>query len=225
MLPALKSLLPDRPVPVTILRGPFRGARVVMNPRHSMRKILGLYEHENNAWLDRALRQVSNVMDVGANDGYFTFGCAAAFRRLRKQGRICAFEPEVLHLEVLRRSIAAQGSADARIDVFPLFVGRESREGMTTLDDLPIRPRKNWLVKIDVEGAEIDVIEGAQDWLDSSNLFIIEVHDRNFIAPLLEMFQRRGLELCLVDQRPLPILGRENRDIRNWWLVSRLPGR
>jgi hypothetical protein len=60
-----------------IWRGPFRSARIVMNPRNSLRKIFGLYEHELNDWLEQALRWVSRVVDVGANDGYFTFGSAA----------------------------------------------------------------------------------------------------------------------------------------------------
>ena len=77
----LKTLLPDKPVATRILRGPFRGARIVMNPRESLRKIFGLYEHELNAWVEDALQRVTRVLDVGANDGYFSFGCAAAFRR------------------------------------------------------------------------------------------------------------------------------------------------
>ena len=68
MLSLMKRALPGRPVPMRIWRGPFRGARVVMNPRESLRKALGLYEHELNGWLETALGRVSRVLDVGAND-------------------------------------------------------------------------------------------------------------------------------------------------------------
>src|SRR5690348_8664504 len=88
------SLLPNQPKPIRILRGPFRGAVVLMNPRTSMRKIFGIYEYELNSWLQQVLPCVARVLDVGANDGYFTFGCAAAFRRLGKAGEIIAFEPQ-----------------------------------------------------------------------------------------------------------------------------------
>src|SRR5947209_10076602 len=94
----LKWLLPNRPVAMKIWRGPFRGARIVMNPRHSLRKVFGLYEHELNPWLEKALNRVNGVIDVGANDGYFTFGCAAAFRRLGKAGRIIAIECQDQHI-------------------------------------------------------------------------------------------------------------------------------
>jgi hypothetical protein len=97
----MKGLLPNRPSRIRVWPGPFRAARVLLNPRHSLRKIFGLYEHELNSWLEAALRRVSLVVDVGANDGYFTFGCAAAFHRLGKSREIIAFEPQEQHFQTL----------------------------------------------------------------------------------------------------------------------------
>lgn len=219
-LSILRSILPDRPVPMRIWRGPFRGARIVMNPRCSLRKAFGLFEHELNPWLERALRRAHRVLDVGANDGYYTFGSAAAFRRLGKAGEIIGFEPQARHVQELRDSIAAQEKSNIRIEIIHAMVGREVGEGMTTLDALPANDRRNTLVKIDVEGAELDVIAGAGSWMDESNLFVIEVHEEGFIAELQQTFAARGHELVLVEQRPLPLLGRETRIEKNWWLVS-----
>ena len=75
----IKSLLPDRPVPTRILRGPFRGARIVMNPRESLRKVFGLYEHELNAWLDHALKRVTRARPVGTPRYSATFAASAGF--------------------------------------------------------------------------------------------------------------------------------------------------
>lgn len=222
MFSALKAFLPDHPVPMRIWHGPLRGARIVMNPRTSLRKAFGLYEHELNGWLEQALRRVTRVLDVGANDGYFTFGSAAAFRRHGTKAEIIAFEPQDRHVEVLRQSIAAQGPLDARFDIVHAMVGREVATGMTCLDALETADRRDTLIKIDVEGAEIDVIAGAQSWLEPSNLFVIEVHKEEFLAPLKGQFAARGLKLVQVNQQPLPILGREERDVGNWWLVSDL---
>jgi hypothetical protein len=218
----LKSLLPDRPVPMRIWCGPFRGARVVMNPRDSLRKILGLYEHELNRWLEQALRRVMRVIDVGANDGYFTFGSAATFRRLGKTGEIIGFEPQAHHVRKLKDSIAGQGRSDISIKIIHALVGRDVDDGVTTLDALHTTDRRNTLVKIDVEGAELDVIMGAGSWLNPSNLFVIEVHEEKFLTKLKETFAERGHRLLQIDQRPLPLLGRDIRDENNWWLVSDL---
>ena len=226
----IKAFFPNHPVPVRIWRGPFRGARLVMNPRHSMRKIVGLYEHELNGWLSAALRNVDRIVDVGANDGYFTFGCVAAFQRCSVKGSIIAFEPEERHATSLHRTSCLQQANDVTVKIMQSFVGREVAPGFTTLDAMtgafgPGQPRTNTLIKIDVEGAEMEVIAGAQSWLQPSNAFVIEVHKRSYIEMIQTIFSERGLVLKQIDQRSLPVLGRENRAEENWWLVSDLlPG-
>ena len=204
-----------------VWRGPFRGARIVMNPRCSLRKVFGLYEHELNGWLELALRRVTRVIDVGANDGYFTFGCAAAFRRLGVQGEIIGFEPEGRFVHDLRRSVRRQDPG-VRFDVVQALVSAEVGRGVTTLDMVSATDRESTLIKIDVEGAEMDVLAGATSWMNPSNFFLIEVHKHEFLDPLRQTFVERGLSLRQVDQRPLPLLRSENRATANWWLVSDL---
>jgi len=208
-----------------VLRGPFGGAVVIMNPRNSMRKALGLYEHELNAWLTSTLPRLKRVLDVGANDGYFTFGCAAAFRRLGKAGEIIAFEPEQRHMDMLRESLKKQPIGTTQITLLQTLVGSEIRSGTTTLDAVCWRTgdpdsRSHTLVKIDVEGAELDVLNGGSSWLNPTNYFLIEVHEESFLERIERLFAARGLRLTRVDQRPLPLFGREMRSQKNWWLVS-----
>jgi FkbM family methyltransferase len=226
---ALKEFLPDRAVQTRIWRGPFRGARIWLNPRDSLRKIFGLYENELNRWLEETLRRVVRVIDVGANDGYFTFGCAAAFRRLGKGGEIIAFEAQPRYVALLRRTIAAQirTAISVHLEIVQAFVGKELKQGMTTLDSVrwtlsDPAERTHTLIKIDVEGAELDVIEGGRSWLQPSNFFVIEVHKREFLSELKQIFAKSGHALIQINQRPLPFLGREDRDEKNWWLVSNL---
>jgi hypothetical protein len=227
---AFKKFLPDHRVPMRIWRGPFRGARIWMNPRHSLRKIFGLYEYELNQWLEQALHRVERVLDVGANDGYFTFGCAAAFRRLRKTGEIFAFEPQdaayaqLIASERLRLNSGSSGNV--KITIRRFLVGSVEGEESTTLDalmrELPAAQGERTLIKIDVEGAELDVIKGARSWLQPSNLFVIEVHQEQFLPELKQIFAESGHSLMQINQRPVPFLGREDRDEKNWWLVSNL---
>jgi hypothetical protein len=205
---------------VRILRGPFRGARVVLSPRNSLRQIFGLYEHELNAWISAALPRVDKVLDVGANEGYFSFGCAAAFNRMNKHAVIHAFEPDQGVLEQFQQSLNGNSS----IRLHRRFVGNKSSETSITLNHFAqtCDPHKT-LIKIDVEGMELDVIEGASLWLNSSNLFLIEVHwNESFLTSLQNTFNQRGLILHQINQRPLPIIGRENRAVDCWWLVSAL---
>lgn len=219
-----KRLLPDRPVAVRILCGPFRGARLKLNPRTSLRKIVGLYEHELNSWIELALGRVSRVLDVGANDGYFTFGCAAAFRRRGTAGEVVAFEGQRQHARELQASASLQPAGHVRFDIVHAMVGRTTGNGTVSLDSYASADRRNTLIKIDVEGAEIDVIHGAQSWMDHSNLFVIEVHKQEYLAQVQQFFLEHGHHLVQVHQARLPLIGAETRDEANWWLVSDLTG-
>jgi precorrin-6B methylase 2 len=214
----LKSLLPDRAIPMRIWRGPFRGASVVMNPRHSLRKALGVYEHELNGWLEQALPRVSRVIDVGANDGYFTFGCAAAFFRLGRRAKIIAIEAQQQHIDQLRATHAHHPEID--LTLVHAFAGSAVRDGWVTLDSLSSPDHHRTLIKIDVEGAEEDVIAGADRWMQPSNQFLIEVHAADMLPRLVRSFQAKGLTLKQIDQQPLWWLGRETRELGNWWLVT-----
>jgi hypothetical protein len=221
MLRHLKRLLPDHEMPMRVWRGPFRGATVVMNPQASLRKAFGLYEHELNAWLEGALGRVKRVIDVGANDGYFTFGCAAALGRRGVAADIIAYEPQERHVTALKAAAAGHHDRQIRISIQQSLVGARAQSGMTTLDALDVPDRVNTLIKIDVEGAELDVVDGAQSWLHPSNLFVIEVHRRPLLDALAQRFAARSLELVQIDQQPLPLLGRDVRDVDNWWMVSK----
>lgn len=227
-LALFKSLLPNRTLPLPILRGPFRGATIHLNPRSSLRKVFGIYEHELNEWLEIVLPRVSTVLDVGAADGYFTFGCAAAFRRLGKPAEIIAFEPLGQTFEELKSSLENQPKDRIQISLHNCFVGSEVKSGMTTLEEIAYQrntPKsyENALIKIDVEGAELEVIAKASLWLNPTNYFLIEVHDASFLDILSQKFSANGLKLKQVNQQALSIIGRERRSQSNWWLVSELP--
>ena len=227
----LKRLIPGHIQPTRILRGPFRGATICINRRDNLRKIFGLYEHELNSWLENVLPRVNTVLDVGANDGYFTFGCAAAFRRLGRAAEIIAFEPQPGHCEQLEASERHQPAGLVNITVLQTLVGKDIRPGMTTLDEAAKQhfpgtaltaDQRPSLIKIDVEGAEFDVIEGASNWLRPENYFLIEVHTEPLLAALRKRFAEAGVRLEQHNQQPLPIIGREYRLESNWWLITPL---
>jgi hypothetical protein len=200
-----------------------------MNLRSSLRKIFGIYEHELNAWLNAVFPRVETVIDVGANDGYFTFGAAAAFRRLKIAGQIVAFEPNPRHYLRLEESLRMQPASGVRISLQREFVGRSSDAGSTTLNEVidafqdnRARRDRHALIKIDVEGGELDVIANATLWMQANHYFLIEVHREDYLEALRRRFSCCERNLIQINQRPLPVLGREDRSESNWWLVSSL---
>src|SRR3569623_263711 len=219
----LKRLLPDRAMMLPVLFGPFRGGRFYANPRSSLRRVLGLYENEHNTWLKAVLPVTDLVIDIGANDGYFTFGAVEAIRRYRPP-RAIAFEPHPVHFEHLERARALAGYDAQQIQLQPFFAGLGLRPRVSALDRLPeAEADLRALIKIDVDGGEMRVLHGARKWITPRHHILIEVHKAEFFDEITALFTEHGVGLHRVDQKALPLLGREQRHPDHGWLVTPAP--
>jgi FkbM family methyltransferase len=159
-----------------------------------MERALGVYEY----WTFQLLRDLvlpdMTALDVGANKGDYSLLFAAL---MGDCGRVLAFEPLPDNLEWLHKSIDANGYKSIQVlDVAlsttsgerEFFVGRRSGGGSlvsgrragqsdgaitvrsTTLDDVLEEQKIEDIdvMKIDVEGAELGVLEGATALLQRS---------------------------------------------------------
>ena len=138
---------------------------------------------------------------------------------------IVAFEPQERHISQLHQSLTLQPPETARIRLQQAPVGRSVGPGVTTLDAVKWQlgdrsQRDGTLIKIDVEGAELEVLDGSSSWLRPGNLFVIEVHQASFLKRILGLFADHDLPLKQINQHPLPLLGGEWRETDNCWLVS-----
>jgi hypothetical protein len=220
------SLLSKEPVPVNILSGPFRGARVILNPLHSRRKIFGVYEHILNPWLSRVLPKVQVIWDVGANDGYFTYGCAQAMKRCHTQGYIVAFEPGLAAQPALSLPAHWSQYKGIQFEFLPQFVGESLSELTVTLDqaygDRPSLQNKVSLVKVDVEGAEVEVLRGGTSLLAEPHHWVVEVHGDHLLEPVLDCFAAAKRTVDIHPYQPHWLLGPEARTLKISWVTTRL---
>jgi FkbM family methyltransferase len=155
---------------------------------------VGLYELDTARLIHRLLKPNSSFVDVGANLGYFTL---LAAKWTVPSGRVDAFEPDPINRERLQQHLQENYFAD-RVRIHPIAASSQAGEielihpqasgtnhGMASfyksltgdgqtfkvntarLDDvLEATPD---LVKIDVEGAELSVIEGMQNLISSAS--------------------------------------------------------
>ena len=175
----------------------------------------GVWEPENLAVLLSFVKADTVFLDVGANVGYFT---VAIGNRLGKHGRVHAFEPHPALANLIERSIQLNSleavvtlslcAVSDRAGSLELFYpeghlgrGTASRTldepGRTVsvpahrIDDLLPAGLKVDLVKVDVEGHELQVLRGMEDVLrrspDIKILFekLADTGDSNAIAQLL----------------------------------------
>ena len=203
--------------------GPGRGLLFELNPRWEIPTWDGSYELEVQRVLQERLKPGSVLYDVGANIGFYSLLAA------RLGAQVFAFEPDVHNAESLARH-ARLNSFGAKIEVIRAavfstsgFVALEpagSARGhgnahvgtntqhsnptvhvpCTTLDDFAREHIVPDTIKIDVEGAESNVLEGAEKLFTHYRPHLIcEVHDpanASFIEPWLKT---RGYELRWLD--------------------------
>ena len=175
--------------------------------------------------LERTLRPGMVVVDVGANVGFHT---VLAARLVAPGGRVHAVEPVPWNVEVLRANAWRHGCGDT-VSVHPLAAGAESGEAslaipadgrsgtelaapggagelvrVEPLDALVPEVRVD-LLKVDVEGAESDVIAGARGLIERSPglLVVAEFRPRTTAAEVapeaaLARYETLGFELCVL---------------------------
>jgi FkbM family methyltransferase len=166
---------------VRIWRGPLKGLRWVTGaaPHGAW---LGRLEGEVLADFARHVPPHGVVWDIGANVGLYALAAAQAAGR---RGLVVAFEPVPENLSFLRRHLEL--NALAQVTVVPVAVSdaegvvRMSRgatrsefhldvDGTLEVPSLTLDawhgrqhpPRQPDVIKIDVEGAEVEVLRGAQ---------------------------------------------------------------
>jgi FkbM family methyltransferase len=211
LLPWLRERLSGREL--EIVGGEGKGLRFNLGRGHPG-YLLGASEPLVQQVLTRHLGPGSVFYDIGANVGFLTLVGA---RLVGPSGAVWAFEPNPETIPVLRRNVALNGfrhvtvvesAVGARVgrarlvsdDPLTAHLGTAGVSvDVTTLDAMLEQLRPPDLVKIDVEGAEADVLAGMRKTLDEfAPVVICEVHQnaRQSCARLLEAagYDVTGLE-------------------------------
>jgi hypothetical protein len=195
-----------------------RGIRLEIDFAHHTGLYAGLYEVELNSSLRRLCPPGTRSFDVGAHFGYD----ALVFAKLSASD-VRSFECEPPLAERMERNLALNPQLAERIRLSLAYVDARSdpARGRITLDDAALDDGGFVpdFVKIDVEGAEADVLRGSQ-WLLAEHrpALVIETHDREVELECQQVLRGHGYAPQIVDRRRwLP----DHRPIaHNRWLVA-----
>lgn len=196
---------------VPILQGPLRGVRwIVGSGEHGF--WLGSFEMHKQLLFAQALKPGDVVLDLGANVGFYTI---LASRLVGPQGKVFAFEPLHRNLTYLSRHLRLNQCTNVTILEVAVcdhvgtarFRPGETAQGgaisetgeiqvaTTSLDALyqsGAIPAPH-IIKMDIEGAEADVLVGGSEVLQKANPIIFlathgDENEKNCLA-LLEKYQ------------------------------------
>lgn len=157
---------------------PFSGGKL-------LRVLLGSYEPDQSSLIAKQLRPGSVMFDVGAAVGYYTL---LASPLVGPEGRVVSFEPDAKNAAYLRKHVAINRLKNVEVHQTAIGdrngqakftcgtgtgTGRLADSGAATvelckLDDFVRHSAKPTHIKIDVEGAELQVLEGARNTLTTA---------------------------------------------------------
>jgi FkbM family methyltransferase len=172
----------------------------------------------------RYLRRGDVVVDVGAN---FGLTALSAFSAVGSRGHVYAFEPHPRIFRYLVGNIALNGAAEV-ITPYNMALGNHigtvfltdrraddqntvsrdttsTRVAQSTLDDVVVALRRIALLKIDVEGYEKFVLEGATATLAHVDCVYFESHDAGYaahgyaLADVIDLLAAQGFEVRRLD--------------------------
>lgn len=216
------DLIPPKTV-LPILRGRMKGMKWVKGAgAHGY--WLGRYEMVKRLAVEKGVKRGDIFYDIGANVGYFSL---LAAKLSAPDGRVVAFEPLPRNIAFIQRHIALN-KLQERIVVVEAAVsdhsgtaffdpdistskGHIAEQGqlevkLVCLDELvktgeiPLPD----VMKIDVEGAEAEVLRGAMHTLQACHpLLYLDTHQREAHYQTLEILTRLCYTITCLDGKPL----------------------
>lgn len=209
--------VPIRGVPFPILGGPNKG-RLWSVAALGRGVLTGQYERERFSLLQALVSEGDHVWDIGAHRGYVTLLAAG---EVGPTGSVVAFEPAATNRWYLERHLSWNRVPNARALAYALgatnadstigggggsvslAVGKgtepiQLRSGTSLLLDDGVQPPT--FLKIDVEGSEGDVLEGAGALLRPSVIALISIHSAGAYARCADLLRRANLAVHVSPQ-------------------------
>lgn len=200
-------------ITMKIRHGPLKGKS--WNISSGSKFIRGEYEPDNTRAIEDLVRPRDVVFDIGAHVGYFT---VLMSQRVGPQGRVVSFEPRDINLDFLRQHVLINGCGNVKI--VDACVGDhagaaklETRVGtgkgfvsddgnvavrMVVLDELVQSgelPAPQFM-KIDVEGGEMMVLEGARQIIEAHRpRMVLATHSPELRQKCSDFLTARGYEM------------------------------
>ena len=190
-----------------ILRGPLRGFRWLVATRSSF--LFGTYEPEQTRLFQKLVKPGDVLYDIGAHFGYYTL---LSSKLVGEKGKVVAFEPSPNNLARLYRHIELNSRRNVQVLELAVSdhvgtakfetrtgsgVGHLASDGplevkLTTLDSLTDQPLPQ-VMKIDVEGAELGVLQGAKAlFAKCKPIIFLSLHGEDLKTNCMELLRGYG---------------------------------
>lgn len=215
------ALVPKGEARRRVVTGAFRGLSFEMDLRRQLQLFLGLHERELYRYLRTLSRGIRSAVDVGAADGEY----ALYFLLRAKAEFVIAVEPVADLRAAVHRNVKFNSRGKGTLEVCPYFVAEADGADRRTLDSLASGLDTPCLIKVDVDGGELDVLRGSTVMLGRAGVrWLIETHSQDLERECLRILGQAGHQCRVVPNAWWRIIVPEMRPIpHNRWLVAWKP--
>lgn len=205
---------------LSVRSGALAGALLEVDVRKQRDMIAGTYESGVQAVLAQHVGPGETAFDVGAHLGFFTLLLA---RLVGRDGEVVSVEPDPFMGPRLESNLRKNDAGN--VTVVKAAVGTVARERRfspgagggvghlaqdgeiqvagTTLDELAESFGPPTLVKVDVEGGEIEVLEGGSGLLaNHKTVFVVEVHDEQVQSKAQKLLAEFDYDITMIEDDP-----------------------
>jgi hypothetical protein len=186
---------------------------------HQMQLLLGLFEHETYPWLYRFSEGIKTAIDIGAANGEYTL----FFLKCTNASMVYAFEPDATVIAHLKDNLALNRDiVSGRLRISTDRLGRSNLNGLSQLDSVVEGIRLPCFIKMDVDGAELDILSGAMAINALPDVrWLIETHSSDLESECVSRLAFAGFKTHIVKNAWWRFIAPELRPCaHNRWLVA-----
>jgi len=198
--------------------GAAAGIEMDIDPETKLQRLLGLDEREIQDDFTDMSRNSPLYIDVGASDGYY----GLIYKKFNPSGKVYLIEADPKLAPEQKHNMEMNGAGEG-VEYLSLFVASHDDDRHVTIDSLVEKENpKAVFVKIDVEGAELDVLHGAPKALAGYDCnILIETHSKLLEEQCMQLLQNAGYFCKVIDNAWWRSILPESRQIEhNRWLVA-----
>lgn len=205
-------VVPKGKHPRTVKFGLFRDLVFEIDLAISMQVWLGLWERETYPYIRKAAERCAWAVDIGAGKGEH---CIYLLRH-SSASRIYAFEPQQSEIVQFRRNLELNAITSSGIlEIINKYVCLGQSKEFLILDTLDVNKSNRGFIKIDVDGAEMDVLQSATNLLSEGKIdIVVETHSSALEIECTRYLSKIGYQckviknawwrIFLPEQRPIP---------------------
>lgn len=205
--------------PRQIKRGLLKGRTFNVDTASKTMRLLGLDETEIAGVTRTLAAKATYAFDIGAHDGWYTL----FFASQPGMKKVWAIDGSAERLELLKANLSLNG-ADYQKKVEPVakLVGSKDDAEFVTVDSFFDRIDAPVLLKIDVDGAEMDVFRGAERVLrDKKASVILETHTADLEKECVTFLANLGYTCAIIPNGWYRSIVPEMRPLaHNRWLTA-----